>query len=74
MICPECSSEGIYVVDTMPGTDNNVYRRRKCLDCNTKFHTVEIVIPDGSPYKLGYLGAYQRKAKNRFGKKEVEDK
>jgi transcriptional regulator NrdR family protein len=44
MNCPKCGSENVKVVDTIPGCHNNIFRRRRCLICSTRFRTVEITI------------------------------
>lgn len=72
MDCPKCNSRCVYVVDTMHGDDGCVYRRRKCLDCGAKFHTIELQIGDNAKFKQGYADAYLIKVKNRW-KKEKKD-
>lgn len=44
MICPKCGSQAVYIKETAKGTNNEVYRRRHCSDCETKFRTVETII------------------------------
>lgn len=61
MICPACGSERIYVKETAQGSDGKVYRRRYCMDCNEKFHTVEGVI-DNSDSRQGYSEAMRNKS------------
>ena len=68
MICPECKGYSVYVVDTMHGEDGYVYRRRQCIDCNAKFHTIEMSIGDNEVFKKGYSDAYDLKTNRRFRK------
>ena len=42
MKCPVCSCEKNKVTDKR-NRDNRIYRRRKCLDCNIRFTTYEIL-------------------------------
>lgn len=44
MICPKCKSTSVYVTETAHGLNNEIYRRRWCRDCDTKFRTVETII------------------------------
>ena len=57
MNCPNCGGNNLKVMDTMAGSDNRIFRRRKCANCDNRFRTVEIM-DDGS-YKFGqdYLDA-----------------
>lgn len=41
MRCPKCKSYGVAVVDSRRD-DHMVTRRRKCLDCDHRFNSVEI--------------------------------
>lgn len=41
MTCPRCDSYQVKVTDSRPA-DNMVRRRRKCMDCNFRFMTIEI--------------------------------
>ena len=68
MRCPNCGSFNSYVVDTMHGSDNYIYRRRKCRICGTKFKTAELEIINDEALKQGYVDAYYSKTKNRFRK------
>lgn len=44
MICPVCGSNQICVVDSRTyGIKKFVRRRRKCLKCNERFSTVEVL-------------------------------
>lgn len=46
MICPNCGGE-TEVVDSRPRNDNTiVWRRRRCISCKHRFHTVERDITD----------------------------
>lgn len=62
MICPGCGSYGIKVVDTMPGDDSHIFRRRKCLDCGIKFRTVEIIGNDSDEFNKAYHEATLNKS------------
>ena len=72
MICPNCNSFNVHVVETICGEDiEHVYRRRKCRECNTKFQTIEIVIGDRSSYRKSFTEACYFKIHGR-AKKESE--
>ncbi|MBI4669384.1 MAG: transcriptional repressor NrdR [Elusimicrobia bacterium] len=46
MKCPYCVSEDSKVIDTRPGQENNVIRRRReCLSCHKRFSTYERIEP-----------------------------
>lgn len=40
MKCPKCGN-GVRVVDTFPTENNEVYRRRRCYECDYAFYTIE---------------------------------
>ena len=61
MVCPECKSANISVVDTMPGNYNEVYRRRKCKDCKRLIYTVEFEFKDESLFGELYSQSYRKK-------------
>ena len=44
MICPKCKSSSVFIKETAQGANNEVYRRRWCSECDTKFRTVETII------------------------------
>ena len=44
MVCPRCGGK-IGVVDSVHNTDENeIYRKRKCKDCELIFYTTEFTI------------------------------
>ena len=45
MECPKCCSK-TFVYDTQSKRDGDVWRKRKCLNCQYRFTTIESVIPD----------------------------
>ena len=44
--CPYCKSTHVYVVAGWSKLDGSVTRRRTCLDCNRKFNSSEVYVPD----------------------------
>jgi transcriptional regulator NrdR family protein len=54
MTCAKCGSNKIKVMETLPGCHNNIFRRRKCTECDTLFKTVEIVIDNNEEMLRGY--------------------
>ena len=42
LVCPECNSAQLYVVDSRNNKEDYVARRRKCEACGHRFPTVEI--------------------------------
>lgn len=61
MLCPNCGSSQTRVYDTMPCSDGNVYRRRKCSNCNRGFRTIEIVGDGMTEFSAGFVKAQQEK-------------
>ena len=61
MVCPECKSVNITVVDTIPGDYNEVYRRRRCKDCKQLIFTVEFEVKDNSFFRELYTEACKKK-------------
>jgi len=48
MICPQCSSADIRVIDSRTGKDRrSIRRRRECNGCGTRFTTLEEIIREG---------------------------
>lgn len=45
MNCPECGSNQVQCVDSRD-KETHVRRRRECLDCLTRFSTIEISLDD----------------------------
>lgn len=63
MRCPNCGSYSVKVVDTLSGEDDlSVYRRRKCIDCDTKFRTVETIDDGSEEFEKGYFKAMKDKS------------
>lgn len=58
MQCPKCSSGSIRAPITNNMLDDQVVRRRQCLDCGHKWFTVEVAVPD---YAVGWSAAHLRK-------------
>lgn len=61
MICPDCGSVNITVVDTAPGDHNVVYRRRRCSDCKRLIFTVEFEVNDNRFFREEYSKAWKKK-------------
>ena len=51
MKCPKCSSSVLRAPRTNNMLDDQVVRRRACVDCGHKWYTVEIAVPD---YAVGW--------------------
>ena len=48
MICPQCSSADIRVIDSRTGRDGrSIRRRRQCNGCGARFTTLEEIIREG---------------------------
>lgn len=48
MICPQCSSSDIRVIDSRTAKDGrSIRRRRECNQCGARFTTLEEIIRDG---------------------------
>ena len=65
MFCPKCKSESIKVVDTMPGANNDIYRRRRCLNCGESFRSIEKIDDGTKAFQYGYSEAHARKTRRR---------
>jgi hypothetical protein len=61
MHCPNCNSTRIRVVDTLPGVANNVFRRRKCVDCGAVFKSVEIMLDNTDESRNAYCAAQRQR-------------
>ena len=44
MHCPKCGSENIKTLDTRPTKNNQIRRRKECIDCHYRFSTREIIV------------------------------
>ena len=44
MKCPKCGSNNLKVIDTISSLDDEIYRCRKCSDCDNRFYTVEFEV------------------------------
>ena len=67
MYCPKCGSNA-RVMDTIPYSDTEIYRRRKCLECKHIFKSVEIIdedVPSDKEIEFNrrYEKAYMSKSK-----------
>jgi hypothetical protein len=58
MKCPNCSSSALRVPITNNKLDDQVVRRRQCMDCGHKWFTVEMTVPD---YAIGWSAMHLRK-------------
>lgn len=58
MNCPNCSSSALRVPITNNKLDQQVVRRRQCLDCGHRWFTVEMTVPD---YAVGWSATHLRK-------------
>ena len=43
MRCPTCKGK-LRTVDTIPYSDNSIYRRKRCLECGYLFYTIEFEV------------------------------
>lgn len=59
MKCPKCNSYQVNIVDTLP-RDYAVRRRRKCLNCDFRFSTIEVE-----------LGEYVKMKGNNYEKERL---
>jgi transcriptional regulator NrdR family protein len=66
MTCPKCNGK-IKVIDSAHNTDDNeMYRRRKCLECGHTFYTTEFeVAGDDNKFRNAWL-KYHRNNKNNW--------
>lgn len=53
MKCPKCEGK-TKVIDTVHGSSNEVYRRRKCLECDHRFYTQESEAVNNAAFKSEY--------------------
>ena len=51
MICPKCKGK-VTICDTVHVNDTNeTYRKRKCLECDHRFFTVEFEVDDDEKFR-----------------------
>jgi len=46
MICPKCKGKTRVVETRFYDIENEIYRRRKCIDCDNSFFTVEFEVEE----------------------------
>lgn len=61
MVCPNCQSANIKVVDTIHGVKNEIHRRRRCIDCNFVFRSIEVIDRFGMVFEKEYYQALKNK-------------
>lgn len=61
MKCSKCGSNNLRVMDTFSDLDEEIYRRRKCLDCGEKIYTVEYEVEPNEEFKKAYGKANRTK-------------
>lgn len=57
MLCPNCKSPKVRVVDTLPLGDTEIFRRRRCSDCGHRFRSVETMDDGSQAFKYKYSEA-----------------
>ena len=62
MICPKCKSDKGHVKDTMNSPDGKIYRRRLCMNCGTRFRTVESIDDGSEEFRRAYSNAAEIKS------------
>lgn len=65
MRCSKCGSDNLRVMETFSEFDEEVYRRRKCLDCGEKIFTVEYEVEQNEEFKKIYKEAWRGKHANK---------
>lgn len=65
MLCPKCKSPNVKVVDVLHRGDTEIYRRKKCLECQCSFRSAEIRDDGSVEFKRKYSEAFRAK----YGKK-----
>jgi transcriptional regulator NrdR family protein len=48
-------------METLNGKNNEIYRRRKCWDCNSLFRSIEVIDKSKKVFKAEYSEAVKRK-------------
>jgi transcriptional regulator NrdR family protein len=48
-------------METLNGANNEIYRRRKCWDCNSLFRSIEVIDKSNKVFGTGYSKAMKRK-------------
>lgn len=67
MICKDCGSNKIKVIDNVSTPSGDVYRKRKCPDCKREFYTIEKET-DLDGFTRNKWNAYHRKSDKRRSK------
>lgn len=57
MKCPKCGSDQVRVLETMHGYESKIYRRRACIRCDTRFRTIEDILPEDEKSQNDYRSA-----------------
>lgn len=63
MKCPKCSGK-VKVLDTVQTSENEIYRRRKCLVCGNIFFTTEFEVDITSDFLDEYHKHYRTSSEN----------
>lgn len=58
MRCPKCSGR-VKVVDTTNSEENEIYRKRKCLDCGHVFYTTEFEVEQTNAFLHEYHKSFR---------------
>lgn len=69
MNCPKCNSLNIKVMETINGLNNEIHRRKKCIDCSLVFRSIEVIDLSGKVFEKEYRSAL--KNKNRSIKRKI---
>ena len=58
MVCPKCSGK-VRVIDNVR-VDNDIYRKRRCVDCNRVFFTAEFEVEYDGVFKYEWNSNYRK--------------
>lgn len=62
MRCPKCDGK-LRTMDTIPYSDNSIYRRKKCLECGRLLYTMEFEVEQNGAFKKTLYDANKQKKK-----------
>lgn len=64
MKCPICEGD-IKVIDSVNGSDNVIYRKRRCDKCKHVFYTAEFEVTPDSQFKREWNDHYRNRKEMR---------
>lgn len=58
MVCPKCKGK-VVIVDSVNTPEEEIYRRRKCIECGHNFYTVEFEVECNAKFEEEWAAYYR---------------